>query len=319
MPISTRTSRRRCPEAGAGSGSVPPVPRRIAYLSNPLSGSGDGHHGRDGVIRHLRASGAEVVDLVGHDAAESLALVRRVTAEGPDRVEAVVVSGGDGLVHLSVQALAGTDVALGIIPAGSGNDAARAFGIPLGDPIAAAEVVLRDRRQPVDLGRSGDRWFLTVLTSGFDALVTARGNALRWPRGGLRYTAAVALELPRFKPLRYTLSLDGAERTLEAMMVSVANTECFGGGMRIGLGGRHDDGLLDVIVIKPLSRLELVRFFPTVKTGEHVHHPAYERIQARAVTIAITPPVTSYADGERFGEVPLTVECVAGALQVITG
>ena len=294
------------------------MPRRIAFLSNPFSGTGDGHVGRDAVIRHLRASGAEVADIVGHSPEESLAQVRRAVADGPDRVDTVVVSGGDGLLHLAVQALAGTDIALGIIPAGSGNDAARAFGIPLADPIAAAEVVVRDRRLPVDLGRSGDRWFLTVLTSGFDALVTARGNALRWPRGGLRYTAAVALELPSFKPLRYTLSLDGQERTLEAMMVAVANTEYFGGGMRIGLGGSHDDGLLDVIVIKPLSRLNLVRFFPTVKTGAHVQHPAYERIQARTVTVAIDRPITSYADGERFGEVPLTVECVPGALQVIT-
>ena len=294
------------------------MPRRIAFLSNPFSGTGDGHVGRDTVIRHLRASGADVSDIVGHSAEESLAQVRRAIADGPDRVDAVVVSGGDGLVHLAVQALAGTDVALGIIPAGSGNDAARAFGIPLDDPIAAAEVIVRDRRRPVDLGRGGDRWFLTVLATGFDALVAGRGSELRWPRGGLRYTAAVALELPRFQPLHYTLALDGHERTLDAMMVSVANTEYFGGGMRIGLGGRHDDGLLDVIVIRPLSRLNLVRFFPTINTGAHVHNPAYERIQARSVTIAINPPITSYADGERFGEVPLTVECVPGALQVIT-
>ena len=288
--------------------------RRIAFLSSPASGVGEGHAGRDVVIRQLRAAGAEVNDLVGHDAEESLTLVRKAVADG---IDTVVVSGGDGLVHLAVQALAGTDVALGIIPAGSGNDAARALDIPLDDPLAAAEVVLRDRRRTIDLGRSGDRWFLTVLTSGFDALVTARGNELRWPRGPLRYTAAVALELPRFRPLRYTLSLDGQERTLDAMMVSIANTEYFGGGMRIGLGGRPDDGLLDVIVIRPLSRLSLVRFFPTVKTGEHVHHPAYERIQARAVTVAITPPITAYADGERFGEVPMTVECVPGALHVL--
>ena len=291
--------------------------RRIAFLSNPFSGDGDGHQGRDALIRHLRAGGAEVADVVGHDAAESLAQVRRAVADGPDRVDTVVVSGGDGLIHLAVQALAGTDTALGIVPAGTGNDAARALGIPLEDPFAAAEVVLRNRRRAVDLGRSGERWFLTVLASGFDALVSARASALRWPRGSLRYTAAVAAELPRFRPLRYTLSLDGHERTLDAMMVSVANTTYYGGGMQIGAGASDDDGLLDVVIIKPLSRLQLVRFFPTVNTGEHVHNPAYERIRARTVTIAIAPPVTAYADGERFGEVPLTLECVPGALSVL--
>jgi diacylglycerol kinase (ATP) len=290
------------------------VPRRIAFLSNPYSGDGDGHQGRDAVIRHLRSTGAEVTDLVGHDATESLALVRRAIEAG---VDTVLVSGGDGLIHLAVQALAGTETALGILPAGTGNDAARAFGIPLDDPLAAAAVVVGNRRRRVDLARSGDRWYLTVLATGFDALVAKRGGELRWPRNNLRYTAAVAVELPRFRPLRYTLSLDGVERTLEAMFVSVANTDYFGGGMRIGAGASFDDGLLDVVIVKPLSRLALIRFFPTVNTGAHVQNPAYERIQARSVTIALNPPVTSYADGERFAEVPLTVECIPGALSVV--
>jgi diacylglycerol kinase (ATP) len=290
------------------------VGRRIAFLSNPASGVGDGHAGRDLVIRHLRSAGAEVTDLVGHDPEESVTLVRKAIADG---VDTVVVSGGDGLIHLAVQALAQTEVALGIIPAGTGNDAARALELPLDDLSGAAEVVLRGRRRTIDLGRSGDRWFLTVLATGFDTLVAKRGGEVRWPKGPMRYTFAVAAELPRFEPLRYTLSLDGAERTEEAMLVSIANLDHFGGGMKIGVGASFDDGLLDVIIVKKLSRLQLVRFFPTVKTGQHVHNPAYERVQARQVSIAISPPITAYADGERFGDVPLTVECVPGALQVL--
>lgn len=293
---------------------MPGQPRRIAFLSNPFSGDGVGHHRRDAVHAHLRAGGAEVEDLVGHDAAESLALVRRAVAAG---VDTLVVSGGDGLIHLAVQALAGSETALGIVPAGTGNDAARAFGIPLQDPLAAAEVVLRDRRRRIDLARSGDSWYLTVLATGFDALVAKRGGAMRWPRNNLRYTAAVAVELPRFQPLRYTLAVDGAEHSFDAMFVSVANTDYFGGGMQIAAGASFEDGLLDVIIVKPLSRLNLVRFFPTVNTGQHVHHPAFERLRARSVTIATAPAVTTYADGERFGDGPLTVECVPAALTVL--
>jgi diacylglycerol kinase (ATP) len=288
--------------------------RRIAFLSNPRSGDGAGHHGREPLLARLRHAGADVLDLVGHDAEESRRLVGKAVAEG---VDSLVVSGGDGLVHLAVQALAGTDTALGIIPTGSGNDAARAFGLPLADPAAAADVVLADRRRRIDLARSGDRWFLTVLATGFDAIVSARAADLRWPRNGLRYTAAVALELPRFQPLRYTLALDGEERQLEAMFVAVANTDFYGGGMQIAAGASFDDGLLDVIVIKPLSRTQLLRFFPTVNTGQHVHNPAFERLRARALTITTVPPVTTYADGERFGAVPLTVRCVPGALSVL--
>jgi diacylglycerol kinase (ATP) len=294
---------------------VPGQPRRIAFLSNPFSGDGLGHHRRGAVHAHLRAGGADVQDLVGHDAAESLALVRQAVAAG---VETLVVSGGDGLIHLAVQALAGTETALGIVPVGTGNDAARAFGIPLEDPLAAAEVVLRNRRRRIDLARSGDSWYLTVLATGFDALVAKRGGAMRWPRNNLRYTAAVAVELPRFQPLRYTLAADGTERSFEAMFVSIANTDYFGGGMQIAAGASFEDGLLDIIIVKPLSRLNLIRFFPTVNTGQHVHNPAFERLRARSVTIATAPAVTTYADGERFADGPLTVECVPGALNVLT-
>ena len=288
--------------------------RRIAFLSNPHSGDGAGHHGRDDVLARLRRYGADVGDLVGHDAAESLALVRRAVADG---VDTLVVSGGDGLIHLAVQALAGTDTALGVIPTGSGNDAARALGLPLHDPLAAADVVLEDRRRRIDLGRSGDRWFLTVMSTGFDAIVSARAAGMRRPRNNLRYTAAVALELPRFRPLHYTLDLDGEEVRLEAMFVALANTDFYGGGMQIGAGASYDDGLLDVVVITTLSRTQLLRFFPTVRTGQHVHNAAFQRYRARSVTVATMPVVTTYADGERFGEAPITVTCVPGALSVL--
>ena len=99
-------------------------------------------------------------------------------------------------------ALAGTDIPLGIIPAGTGNDHAREFGLPTKDPVAAADIVADGWTEIVDLGRIWDRngmtkWFGTVAAAGFDSLVTDRANRMRWPRGRMRYNLAMLAELSR--------------------------------------------------------------------------------------------------------------------------
>ena len=288
--------------------------REIALLTNPASGKGKGARYRDAAVRRLRDSGFVVRNLQGRDADEATDLAHGCVA---DRVEGLIVCGGDGTVHLAVQALAGTGVPLGIIPAGSGNDVARYFDLPRTDPVAAADRVVASRRRTVDLARSGDRYFLTVMAAGFDAVVNERANAMSWPRGQMRYNLATLAELRTFRPIAYTLALDGETLHTEAMLVAVGNGPSFGGGLRITEGALLDDGLLDVVVITRMSRPKLVRSYPRLFTGridglaEHVHR------RVRSVTIS-APGIVTYADGERFGPLPLTVECAPGALEVIS-
>ena len=211
--------------------------------------------------------------------------------------------GGDGMVHLGVNAVAGTRTTLGIIPAGTGNDVARYFDLPRKDPVAAADRVVAGATRSSDLARSGTKYYTTVLSAGFDAIVNERANEMTWPKGQMRYNLATVAELRTFKPLQYTLDLDGATRRLEAMLVAVGNGPSFGGGLRITEGASLDDGLLDVVIIKPMSRLELVRTYPKLFKGTHTTHPQYERHRVRQVTVA-SPGITAYADGERFGAAP---------------
>jgi len=288
------------------------VPREIALLTNPTAGKGRGAKTREAVRDRLAASGAVVHDLQGRDADEALDLARAVVDK---RTEALVVIGGDGMVHLGVNAVTGSATTLGIIPVGTGNDVARYFDIPRKDPIAAAERVIAGHTRTSDLARSGEKYFTTVLCAGFDAVVNERANEMTWPKGQMRYNLATLAELRTFTPLQYTLDLDGATRRVEAMMVSVGNGPSFGGGLRITEGASLVDGLLDVVVIKPMGRLELVRTYPKLFKGTHITHPQYERHRVRQVTVA-SPGITTYADGERFGPLPLTVECVPGALTV---
>ena len=287
--------------------------REIALLTNPTAGKGKGSRVRDRALEKLRGAGLVVRSLQGRDADEALDLAHQCVADG---VEALVVCGGDGMVHIAVQAVATSSTALGIIPAGTGNDVARYFDIPRKDPVAAADKVIAGRTRTVDLARSGNRYYVTVLAAGFDAVVNERANRMTWPKGQMRYNLATLAELRVFEPLPYTLQIDDRRLELEAMLVAVGNGPSFGGGLRITEGALLDDGMLDVVIIKPMSKAGLIRTYPKLFKGTHVTHPQYEHHLARSVTVA-APGIVSYADGERFGPLPLTVECAPGALTVL--
>jgi len=287
--------------------------REIALLTNPTAGKGKGARARDVVLTRLRDAGLVVRNLEGRDADEALDLARQCVADG---VDALVVCGGDGMAHLGAQAVATTGIPLGIIPAGTGNDVARYFDLPRKDPLAAAERVIAFQPRTIDLARSGTKYFITVLAAGFDAIVNERANRMTWPKGQMRYNLATLAELRVFEPLPYTIELDGETRRLDAMMVAVGNGPSYGGGLRMTEGAVLDDGLLDVVIIKPMSKTSLVKTYPKLFKGTHVTHAQYEHHLARTVTVA-APGIVSYADGERFGALPLTIECAPGALSVL--
>lgn len=287
--------------------------REVALLVNPTAGRGRGRRAGDAAGQRLRAAGFRVDELVGRDAAEAADLAAGAAASG---VDAVVAVGGDGMVHLVVQALAGTSVPFGIVPAGTGNDFARALGLPLRDPAAAADVVVAGHLRRVDLGRSEGTWFTCVVAAGFDARVNERANSMRWPPGRSRYTVALAIELGVFAPRPYVLELDGQRWETGGMLVAVGNTPSYGGGMRVTPGALLDDGLLDVLVLAPLPRSEFVRVFPRVYRGTHIDHPAVQVRRAREVVVD-APGIVAYVDGERLGPLPRRFTAVPGAVAVL--
>ena len=287
--------------------------REIALLTNPTAGKGRGSRTAAIALPRLTEAGFDVRQLSGRDGDEALDLARACVADG---IESLVVCGGDGMVHLAAQAVAGTETNLGIIPAGTGNDVARYLGIPRNDPQAAADIVVASHVRTIDLAKVGAKYFVTVLASGFDSKVNERANSMHWPRGQMRYNLATLSELRVFEPLPYTLELDGENRSLDAMLVAVGNGPSFGGGLRITHGALIDDGYLDVVIIRPMSRLELVKTYPKLYSGRHVTHPQYEHHRVRSVTIA-APGIVAYADGERLGSLPVTVDVVPNALRVL--
>ena len=288
----------------------------LALLVNPTAGKGRAAGTVAAVTERLRADGSNVAILVGKDASDAQALARQAMADG---VDAVVALGGDGMVHLALNVVAGTDTPLGIIPAGTGNDLANTLGLPSKDPVAAAAVVsekLKTGGRPMDAVRVGDKWFGCVLGAGFDSRVNDRANRMSWPRGRMRYNIAILGELRVFKPLPFVLELDGERWETEAMLVAVGNAKSYGAGMKVTPDAEVDDGLVDVQVLGPVSKPEFLRTFPKVFKGTHVSHPAVTIRRAKVVSLS-SPGVTAYADGEYLADLPITCETVPGAVRVL--
>ena|SRR2546430_866022 len=291
---------------------------RAALAVHGDSGHGTAARVADAVAERLRTAVDSLEVLRANTVDEARALMTDARGRGLD---VLVVLGGDGSAHQGVQFCAGTDTALGVIPAGTGNDLVRALGQPM-DSLAAADAMvtaLREgRRRTLDLGRVGDgEWFATVLCAGFDSAVNERVNRMRWPHGPRRYDLAIVAELAalRPRPLVVQTSTDTVE--LDAIMVSVGNTRFYGGGIPVCPDADPTDGLFDVTVVGKASRLDLLRILPRLRSGGHTGHPAVTTLRAGSVRLGEANGWIAYADGDRIGPLPVDLSCVPGALTLV--
>lgn len=244
----------------------------------------------------------------------------------------LVLCGGDGLIHRAIQVVAGRPVEVAIVPVGTGNDFARGLGIerraaidlaaspPGTAPVRYVDLIVAD--EPDGLCAAG-RYAASVLTAGYSSRVNATANDMRFPPGGAKYTLAAVRELGRLRAghLRTTVWHSTGEcATVEGpfTLLAVANTPYFGGGMKICPDADASDGLLHILTVSRLSRLDLVRWLPTVFSGRHVGHPAVTVSTATAITIETAEPLR--ADGEPFasGGTAVTLRAAPGALRVVT-
>ncbi|MFF0502458.1 diacylglycerol kinase [Streptomyces fimicarius] len=292
----------------------------ITLFVNPTAGRGRGAHAAQPAASALRDAGFSVHTVLGEDADDALRRAREAVAAGTG---ALIAVGGDGLMSLALQAVAGTSTPLGVVAVGTGNDFARALGLPIRDPAAAGRLAARALKEgglrDIDLGRVGDRWFGSVLASGFDSRVNDRGNRMRFVGGRFKYDLAILAELAAFRPIPYRIRLDGGEaREIEATLIAVGNGTTYGGGMRICADAEMDDGLFDVTVVGECTRTTLLKVFPKVYRGTHLSHPAVTVHRVSSIELAAAG-VTAYADGEPLGALPLTATCVPGAVRVLTG
>jgi diacylglycerol kinase (ATP) len=305
--------------------------RHIVVAINPHAAFGRNRSSGDSVVSALREAGYDVTALREKDFAD-LVRVTQLAIHGqptpgeapPSPADALVVVGGDGMVSLGVNLIAETRIPLAIVPSGTGNDLARGLGIPVGDLAASIRHLLSSLTEPahaIDLGRitcaEKVTYFACILSAGFDAIVNERANKMTWPKGKSRYTVALLLELVGLKAVQYSLTVDGISSTVGANLISIANNTSMGGGMLVTPDASLTDGLLDVFVLRPVSRLRFLRLFPRVFAGTHVGEPEVHITQGKRIRLE-AKGIVSYADGERVGPLPIDVEVVPAAVQILS-
>ena len=281
-----------------------------ALVINPVSGQGRGTTVGTYVAGYLNQHAIDFTIVTGNSSIALSDHLRTFISKNPD-CEGVIAVGGDGLMHIALQLVVPSQIPFTIIPAGTGNDFVRTLGWDLEAIDKQLNQVITTAPSPIDLGLVDGEWFGAILSTGFDSVVNEKANTMSWPKGPMKYNAAIAIELPRFKPRHYEITLDDRTISTEAMLIAVANGRSYGAGMLVCPNANISDGLFDVMVLHPISKFEFMKVFPQVFAGTHISHPAVEIVRSK--NVRIESKAVAYSDGERIGQLPIAAECIHDA------
>ena len=281
-----------------------------ALVINPVSGQGRGTTVGTYVAGYLNQHAIDFTIVTGNSSIALSDHLRTFINKNPD-CEGVIAVGGDGLMHIALQLVVPSQIPFTIIPAGTGNDFVRTLGWDLEAIDKQLNQVITTAPSPIDLGLVDGEWFGAILSTGFDSVVNEKANTMSWPKGPMKYNAAIAIELPRFKPRHYEITLDDRTISTEAMLIAVANGRSYGAGMLGCPDANISDGLFDVMVLHPISKFEFMKVFPQVFAGTHISHPAVEIVRSK--NVRIESKAVAYSDGERIGQLPIAAECIHDA------
>jgi diacylglycerol kinase (ATP) len=281
-------------------------------VANPTSGKGKGARILAGTLDYCEKFRAPFQVIAASSLEKSLAELSR---KDFSLIERVFVVGGDGMVHHVINELSELlpkKIPIGIIPAGTGNDFARALNLDIKKPIRNLDFYLSHEPSAIDLGEVNGVRFGAICSTGFDSIVNERANQMRWPAGRRKYDLAMIQELPRFKPRLYQIEIDDSMCEVRAMLIAVGNGSSYGGGMKVCPDAKITDGLLDIMILKPVPKFEFLRIFPSVYSGNHIRHPQVEIL--RGSRIVIRGEAVTYADGERIAPTPVEIKVLPRAL-----
>jgi diacylglycerol kinase (ATP) len=288
----------------------------ISLIINPIAGGYAGPVGsRVDLARRVASECGETVDVSVTEARGHARALARAARENGARV--VVAWGGDGTINEVASELAFSEVALGIVPGGSGNGLARELGL-IADPKRALRHAIAGVPKQIDTGEIEGRLFVNLAGIGFDAHVAAQFNAPdNRRRGPSGYIMLTARSLMTYQPHRYDIVTDGHRLNVQALLVVIANGTEFGNRILIAPHARVDDGTLDVVVVEERSRAATVCRVPWL-VGRAIHRaPAWSSRRAREVAIETAAPMLFHVDGESVqGGTRLTARIHPASLRV---
>jgi diacylglycerol kinase (ATP) len=291
----------------------------LVVVANPAAG-----HGRAGrligkvttALHRLRLPHEIRISESGPDV-ERLA---RVAAEGGTKIVAAL--GGDGTVSMAANGLLGTGAALAALPAGTGDDFAKAIGA--GKLNDAIELLADPKTADLDVIEvttgAVKRCFINIAGAGFDSEVNETANGMTVKLGATgTYIVALLKTLSRYSPAAFMIQVGDERIELDAMLVEIGSGRWTGGGMKVLPDAVMNDGILDVCIVEALSKLAFLRAFPRVFLGSHATHPKVRMRTGTRVQVEANRRVLVYADGELVGPLPAVFEVRPAALPVVVG
>lgn len=246
-------------------------------------------------------------------------LLARHAATSKTKVDAVISVGGDGTLLEVVNGLVGSNMLLGVLPAGTGNDFARAIGIPANVKEALKSIV-KKKIKLIDVGKLGDVFFTNVASVGFDAEIVR--DIIKYKKfipGKASYLVAALIKFFTFKFKHISVNIDGKEMKSKILLVAIANGTHYGGGMKVNPHGDIDDGYLDVIMINHVPRYKIPLLMAKFAKGDYTHLPFVKTYRCKEITINSQDNLVINADGDIFGSTPATFSVKPLSLNVICG
>ncbi|MEV7128281.1 YegS/Rv2252/BmrU family lipid kinase [Streptomyces sp. NPDC093260] len=291
--------------------------RQFTAIVNPTAGGSAGAAALLRVARPLREAGASLET----EYSRSLAHAQDLARQAGERGRVVLAVGGDGIAGGVGGALSGTGALFGLVPAGRGNDFARALGLPA-DPAELARLLLHHAPRPVDTieVESAVHPRTVVLGSvyaGVDALANRHANHARLLRGAASYYLGGLRAVATWRAATYRVTVDGEEHAHRGYTVVAANSAYYGSGRMIAPGARVDDGLLDVVLIRAAPRRLFFTLMNELRTGGHVDRPEVRVLRGREISVAADREIPCGADGEVDAVLPVTARVLPGALSML--
>lgn len=292
---------------------------KTTFIINPSAGNGKCRRRWEAFERKLRTSYSnsfEVHSTVRPGEAEVIS--KLAVSSGVQRIIAV---GGDGTVNEVVNGVIGSNASIGILPFGTGNDLARALGLP-NTEYNLLNMLSQSKEVELNVAQINERYFVIAAGVGFDGLVANDVNRHRYIKklGAIGYFYSALKMLTVFNPFKPQVVVDGHALQLpNTWMVAIGNCPCYGGGMRLFPTAKYNDDLLDICVVSNIGKLKFLQLFPLVYWGKHVGQQQYiTMMKGKHIEIQSSESMIAHADGELIQTSVLRVKISPYRLRFLT-